>query len=131
MEDNLLKLDELGHDDPTMIKMLEDLTGVDARSILLDDAETMAIFRSPKPLGLPENDEIIGETGSIGISEFGTGFTKQMLRDTRPEDFDTLVRLSGFSHGTDVWLGNAKDIILSGTASIKETHRLTGRFMII
>ena len=121
MEDNLLKLDELGHDDPTMIKMLEDLTGVDARSILLDDAETMAIFRSPKPLGLPENDEIIGETGSIGISEFGTGFTKQMLRDTRPEDFDTLVRLSGFSHGTDVWLGNAKDIILSGTATIKET----------
>ena len=121
MEDNLLKLDELGHDDPTMIKMLEDLTGVDARSIRLDDADTMAIFRSPKILGLPEDDEIIGETGSIGIPEFGTGFTRQMLRDTRPEDFDTLVRLSGFSHGTDVWLGNAKDIILSGTATIKET----------
>lgn len=121
MEDNLLKLDELGHDDPTMIKMLEDLTGVDARRITLDDPETMAIFKSPLPLGLPLGDEIIGETGSIGIPEFGTGFTRQMLCDTQPEDFDTLVRLSGFSHGTDVWLSNAKDIILSGTANIKET----------
>jgi DNA polymerase-3 subunit alpha (Gram-positive type) len=121
MEDNLLKLDELGHDDPTMIKMLEDLTGVDARRIPLDDPETMAIFKSPEPLGLPRGDEIIGETGSIGIPEFGTGFTRQMLCDTQPETFDTLVRLSGFSHGTDVWLGNAKDIILSGTATIGQT----------
>ncbi len=121
MEDNLLKLDELGHDDPTMIKMLEDMTGVNARRIRLDDPETMAIFKSPEPLGLMRGDEIIGETGSIGIPEFGTGFTRQMLRDTQPEKFDTLVRLSGFSHGTDVWLGNAKDIILSGTATISET----------
>ncbi len=121
MEDNLLKLDELGHDDPTMIKMLEDMTGVNARRIRLDDPETMAIFKSPEPLGLMRGDEIVGETGSIGIPEFGTGFTRQMLKDTQPENFDTLVRLSGFSHGTDVWLGNAKDIILSGTATISET----------
>jgi DNA polymerase-3 subunit alpha (Gram-positive type) len=121
MEDNLLKLDELGHDDPTMIKMLEDLTGVNAQKITLDDPETMAIFKSPGPLGLARGDDIIGETGSIGIPEFGTGFTRQMLCDTQPDKFDTLVRLSGFSHGTDVWLGNAKDIILNGTATIGET----------
>ena len=121
MEDNLLKLDELGHDDPTMIRMLEDLTGVDAKRIPLDDPETMAIFKSPEPLGIQRGDDIVGETGSIGIPEFGTGFTRQMLCDTKPEDFDTLVRLSGFSHGTDVWLGNAKDIIVNNIASIKET----------
>jgi DNA polymerase-3 subunit alpha (Gram-positive type) len=121
MEDNLLKLDELGHDDPTMIRMLEDLTGVNAREIRLDDPDTMAIFRSPAPLGLPDSDPVIGKTGTIGIPEFGTGFTRQMLVDTRPEDFDTLVRLSGFSHGTDVWAGNIRDLILSGTATVKET----------
>ena len=121
MEDNLLKLDELGHDDPTMIRMLEDMTGVNAREIPLDDPETMEIFRSPRPLGLPDGDPVIGKTGSIGIPEFGTGFTRQMLVDTQPEGFDILVRLSGFSHGTDVWLGNAKDLITSGTASVKET----------
>ncbi len=121
MEDNLLKLDELGHDDPTMIKMLEDLTGINAREITFDDPETMAIFKSPEPLSLERGDAIIGETGSIGIPEFGTGFTRQMLCDTQPEKFDILVRLSGFSHGTDVWLGNAKDIILGGVATIGET----------
>ena len=121
MEDNLLKLDELGHDDPTMIRMLEDMTGVDAKRIPLDDPDTMEIFRSPAPLGLPDDDPVIGKTGSIGIPEFGTGFTRQMLVDTQPEGFDILVRLSGFSHGTDVWLGNAKDLITSGTASVKET----------
>ena len=121
MEDNLLKLDMLGHDDPTMIRMLEDMTGVDAKQIPLDDPETKAIFRTPAPLGLPEDDPIIGKTGSIGIPEFGTSFTRQMLVDTQPDGFDMLVRLSGFSHGTDVWLGNAKDLILSGTASVKET----------
>ena len=121
MEDNLLKLDELGHDDPTMLKMLGDMTGVDVQSIPLDDPETMRIFRSPEPLGLTTDDPIIGQTGTIGIPEFGTGFTRQMLVDTQPEGFDTLVRLSGFSHGTDVWLGNAKDLILSGTATVNET----------
>ena len=121
MEANLLKLDELGHDDPTMIRMLEDMTGVDARQIRLDDKETMAIFKSPAPLGLREDDPIIGRTGTIGIPEFGTGFTRQMLVDTQPETFDVLVRLSGFSHGTDVWLGNAKDLITSGTATVAQT----------
>ena len=121
MEANLLKLDELGHDDPTMIRMLEDLTGIDAKKIPLDDPDTMRIFCSPEPLGIHDNDPIIGKTGTIGIPEFGTGFTRGMLADTNPTEFDTLVRLSGFSHGTDVWLGNAKDIILSGTATVKET----------
>ena len=121
MEENLLKLDMLGHDDPTMIRMLEDMTGLDAKKIPLDDPETMAIFKSPEPLGLTDDDPIIGKTGSIGIPEFGTSFTRQMLVDTQPDEFDMLVRLSGFSHGTDVWLGNAKDLILSGTASVKDT----------
>ena len=121
MEDNLLKLDELGHDDPTMIRMMEDMTGVNAREILLSDPETMKIFKSPAVLGLPEDDPIIGQTGSIGIPEFGTGFTKQMLVDTQPEQFDTLVRLSGFSHGTDVWAGNIRDLIVDGTATVNET----------
>ena len=121
MEDNLLKLDELGHDDPTMLKMLGDMTGVDVRSIPLDDPDTRAIFKSPAPLGLPDDDPIIGKTGTIGIPEFGTGFTRQMLVDTQPEEFDTLVRLSGYSHGTNVWLGNAKDLILSGTATVRDT----------
>ena len=120
MEDNLLKLDMLGHDDPTMIKMLEDLTGVNARAIPLDDPETMSIFTSSKVLGF-ENDEILGPTGAVAIPEFNTRFTRGMLMDTMPQDFNTLVRLSGFSHGTDVWLGNARDLIVSGTASVLET----------
>ena len=121
MEDNLLKLDELGHDDPTMIRMLEDMTGVNAREIHLDDKATMSIFKSPAALGIGDDDPIVGKTGTIGIPEFGTGFTRGMLVDTQPETFDTLVRLSGFSHGTDVWLGNAKDLILDGTADINQT----------
>ena len=120
MEDNLLKLDMLGHDDPTMIKMLEDLTGVNARAIPLDDPETMSIFTSSKVLGF-ENDEILGPTGAVAIPEFNTRFTRGMLMDTMPKDFNTLVRLSGFSHGTDVWLGNARDLIVGGTASVLET----------
>ena len=120
MEDNLLKLDMLGHDDPTMIKMLEDLTGVNARAIPLDDPDTMSIFTSSKVLGF-ENDEILGPTGAVAIPEFNTRFTRGMLMDTMPRDFNTLVRLSGFSHGTDVWLGNARELIVSGTASVLET----------
>ena len=120
MEENLLKLDMLGHDDPTMIRMLEDLTGVNARVIPLDDPDTMSIFTSSRVLGF-ENDELLGPTGAVAIPEFNTRFTRGMLVDTQPKDFNTLVRLSGFSHGTDVWLGNAKDLILSGTATVKET----------
>ena len=120
MEDNLLKLDELGHDDPTMIRMLEDMTGIDAKKIPLDDPETMEIFKSPAPLGLPDGDPIIGATGTIGIPEFGTNFTRQMLVDTQPEKFNTLVRLSGFSHGTDVWAGNIRDIVVNKVATVDE-----------
>ena len=120
MEDNLLKLDMLGHDDPSIVRMLEDLTGVNAREIPLDDPDTMSLFISSKALGF-ENDEILGPTGAVAIPEFNTKFTRQMLVDTQPKDFNTLVRLSGFSHGTDVWIGNARDLIVSGTASVTET----------
>ncbi|MCI2057000.1 MAG: PolC-type DNA polymerase III, partial [Oscillibacter sp.] len=120
MEDNLLKLDMLGHDDPTMIRMMENLTNVDAREIPLDDHDTMSIFTSSKVLGF-ENDQVIGPTGAVAIPEFNTRFTRQMLIDTQPTNFNTLVRLSGFSHGTDVWMGNAHDLIVSGTASVLET----------
>ncbi len=120
MESNLLKLDMLGHDDPSMIRMLEDLTGVDARKIHLDDRDTMSLFRTSEKLGFTD-DPILGPTGAVAIPEFGTPFVRGMLEDTRPDRFDILVRLSGFSHGTDVWLGNAKDLITSGTASVTET----------
>jgi DNA polymerase-3 subunit alpha (Gram-positive type) len=119
MEENLLKLDMLGHDDPTMIRMLEDLTGLDAKKIPLDDKDTMSIFTSSKVLGY-ENDPILGPTGAVAIPEFNTRFTRGMLEDTQPTQFDTLLRLSGFSHGTDVWLGNARELILSGTAQVNE-----------
>ncbi len=119
MEENLLKLDMLGHDDPTMIRMMEDMTGVDAKLIPLDDKDTMSIFTSSKVLGY-ENDKLLGPTGAVAIPEFNTRFTRGMLMDTMPTKFDTLLRLSGFSHGTDVWLGNAKDLITSKTASVDE-----------
>ncbi len=117
MESNLLKLDMLGHDDPSMIRMMEDLTGVDAKTIPLDDPDTRSIFISSKVLGY-ENDKILGPTGATAIPEFGTSFVRGMLEETKPAEFDILVRLSGFSHGTDVWLGNARDLILSGTATV-------------
>ncbi len=121
MEDNLLKLDELGHDDPTMIRMMEDLTGVNAQEISLSDPETMAIFTTPGALGLTDDDPIIGKTGTIGVPEFGTNFTRNMLVETQPKQFDTLIRLSGFSHGTDVWAGNIHDLIVNGIATVNET----------
>lgn len=119
MEENLLKLDMLGHDDPTMIRMMEDMTGEDAQKIPLDDPDTMSIFTSSRILGY-ENDPILGPTGAVAIPEFNTRFTRGMLLDTMPKKFDTLLRLSGFSHGTDVWLGNAKDLILSKTATVDQ-----------
>ncbi|MCD7918475.1 MAG: PolC-type DNA polymerase III [Clostridiales bacterium] len=119
MESNLLKLDMLGHDDPTMIRMLQDETGIDPTKIPLDDQDTMSIFCSSRVLGY-EDDPILGPTGACAIPEFGTGFTRQMLIDTQPKNFSTLLRLSGFSHGTDVWLGNAKDLITSGTATVTQ-----------
>lgn len=121
MESNLLKLDELGHDDPTMIRMMEEVTGIDAKKISLSDPDTMAIFTTPTVLGLPDDDPIIGKTGTIGVPEFGTNFTRQMLVETKPTQFDTLVRLSGFSHGTDVWAGNIRDLIVNEIATVNET----------
>ena len=120
MEENLLKLDMLGHDDPTMIRMMEDDTGVDAKTIPLDDKATMSIFTSSKVLGY-ENDPILGPTGAVAVPEFNTRFTREVLLDTKPEKFDFLVRISGYTHGTDVWLGNAKDLIVSGTAQVDQT----------
>ena len=120
MEENLLKLDMLGHDDPTMIRKMEDMTGVVATQIPLDDKDTMSIFTSSKVLGY-ENDPILGPTGAVAVPEFNTRFTREVLLDTKPTKFDFLVRISGYTHGTDVWLGNAKDLIVSGTAKVDQT----------
>ena len=120
MEENLLKLDMLGHDDPTMIRMMEDMTGVDAKTIPLDDKDTMSLFTSSKVLGY-EDDPILGPTGAVAVPEFNTRFTREVLLDTKPERFDFLVRISGYTHGTDVWLGNAKDLIVSGKANVGQT----------
>ena len=120
MEENLLKLDMLGHDDPTMIRMMEDMTGVDAKTIPLDDKKTMSIFTSSKVLGY-ENDKILGPTGAVAVPEFNTRFTRGVLLDTMPTKFDFLVRISGYTHGTDVWLGNARDLITSKIATVDGT----------
>ena len=120
MEENLLKLDMLGHDDPTMIRMMEDMTGVDAKTIPLDDKNTMSIFTSSKVLGY-ENDKLLGPTGAVAVPEFNTRFTRGVLLDTMPTKFDFLVRISGYTHGTDVWLGNARDLITSKTATVDGT----------
>ena len=120
MEENLLKLDMLGHDDPTMIRKMEDMTGVDAKTIPLDDKDTMSLFTSSKVLGY-EDDPILGPTGAVAVPEFNTRFTREVLLDTKPTKFDFLVRISGYTHGTDVWLGNAKDLIVSGTARVDQT----------
>lgn len=119
IDQNLLKLDILGHDDPTMIRMLFDLTGKDPTKVPLDDKETMSIFSSTKALGVTP-EQIHSEVGSYGIPEFGTKFVRGMLVDTRPTTFDELIRISGLSHGTDVWLGNAQTLIEEGTVSLQD-----------
>ena len=118
IDHNLLKLDILGHDDPTMIRMLEDLTGIDARKIRLDDPDVMSLFQSTKALGIEPEDIGGCKLGSLGIPEFGTDFVIQMLIDTNPQSFSDLVRISGLSHGTDVWLGNAQTLIQEKKATI-------------
>lgn len=119
IDHNLLKLDILGHDDPTMIRMLEDLTGINAREIPLDSKEVMSLFYSTDALGIKPSDIGGCPLGALGVPEFGTDFAMQMLLDTKPKYFSDLVRIAGLAHGTDVWLGNAQDLILSGTATIQ------------
>ena len=114
----LVKLDILGHDDPTVIRMLQDLTHRDPKTIPLDDPATMSIFHGTQALGVTP-DELGATSGTFGIPEFRTPFTRQMIDDTQPNVFSDLVRISGFSHGTDVWLGNAQDLIRAGTCTIK------------
>ncbi|MCM0647559.1 DNA polymerase III subunit alpha [Clostridium swellfunianum] len=120
IDQNLLKLDILGHDDPTVIRMLQDITGVDPKTIPLDDKATMSIFSSTDALGVTPQ-QINSKVGSFGIPEFGTKFVRGMLLDTMPKTFMDLICISGLSHGTDVWLGNAKDLIDGGiVTSISE-----------
>ena len=118
IDHNLLKLDILGHDDPTMIRMLQDLTGVDPTKIPLDDKAVMSLFQNTSALGIEPEDIDGCPLGALGIPEFGTDFAMGMLLDTKPKEFSDLIRIAGLSHGTDVWLGNAQTLIEEGTATI-------------
>ena len=119
IDKNLLKLDMLGHDDPTVIRMLQDLTGVDPHTIPLDDKDTMSLFTSTKALGI-KPEQINSNVGSFGVPEFGTKFVRGMLLNTKPTTFEELIRISGLSHGTDVWLNNAQELINNGTVTLNE-----------
>jgi DNA polymerase-3 subunit alpha (Gram-positive type) len=117
---SILKLDILGHDDPTAIKMLEELTGVDATKIPIGEKRTMSLFSSTEALGVKPSD-INSEAGTFAVPEFGTKFVRQMLLDTKPQTFSELIRISGLSHGTDVWLNNAQDLIRDGTTTLSKS----------
>ena len=119
LDDKLVKLDILGHDDPTALRMLFDITGIDPKTVPLDDPETMAIFKTDEPLGVSLK-ALDCDIGSLGISEFGTGFVRGMLKQTRPTTMEELVRIAGLSHGTDVWLGNAQELVENGTANLMQ-----------
>lgn len=119
IHDNLLKLDILGHDDPTVIRMLQDLSGIDPKTIPTDDHEVFKLFSGTESLGVSE-EQIMCKTGTYGIPEFGTKFVRQMLEETKPSTFSELVQISGLSHGTDVWLNNANELIQDGTCVLKE-----------
>ncbi|MFT8362636.1 MAG: PolC-type DNA polymerase III [Sporolactobacillus sp.] len=119
IHDNILKLDILGHDDPTVIRMLQDLSGIDPKTIPVDDKEVMKIFSTTESLGVTP-EQIRCKVGTLGIPEFGTRFVRQMLEDTKPTSFAELVQISGLSHGTDVWLGNAQVLINDGTCVLKD-----------
>lgn len=118
IDHNLLKLDELGHDDPTMIKMLEDLTGFSAKNIKLDDPNVMQLFAGLDVLGITPEDLDGYKLGTLGVPEFGTDFVMQMLLDTKPKNYSDLVRIAGLSHGTDVWISNAEVLVKEGTATL-------------
>ena len=119
IHDNILKFDILGHDDPTMIRMLQDLSGVDPLTIPPDDPGVMSLFSSPKILGVTP-EQIQSETGTLGVPEFGTRFVRGMLEETKPTTFSELLQISGLSHGTDVWLGNAEELVNNGTCKLKD-----------
>ncbi|HEY8345087.1 MAG TPA: PolC-type DNA polymerase III, partial [Bacillota bacterium] len=119
LEGHLVKLDILGHDDPTVIRMLHDLTGFDPKAVPMDDPETMAIFSSAAPLGI-SGEELDYDLGTLGIPEFGTAFVRQMLQETKPTTFSELLYISGLSHGTNVWLGNAEELIKEGKATLSQ-----------
>ena len=116
----ILKLDLLGHDDPTFIRMLYDITGFNPQLVPLDDKQTMSLFQSPEALGL-KPEQINCPTGTLGVPEFGTRFVRNMLIETKPETFSDLLRISGLSHGTNVWVGNARELIADGVITLKET----------
>ncbi len=118
IHDNLLKFDILGHQDPTMIRMLQDLSGIDPLTIPTDDPAVMSLFSSPKALGVTP-EQIGSQTGTLGLPEFGTPFVRGMLEETNPSTFAELLQISGLSHGTDVWLGNAEELINNGTCKLK------------
>ena len=118
IHDNILKLDILGHDDPTMIRMLQDLSGIDPKTIPMDDPGVMKLFSGTDVLGVTP-EQIQSKTGTLGVPEFGTRFVREMLDQTHPDTFASLLKISGLSHGTDVWLGNAQDLIKNGTVTIE------------
>ena len=119
IDQDVLKLDILGHSGPTKLRLIQNITGDDVTKVPLDDKETMGIFLSPEPLGVTK-EQIINDTGTLGIPEFGTPFTLQMVKETKPKTFAELVKISGLSHGTDVWNGNAKDLIDKGIVPFSE-----------
>ncbi|MBB6449273.1 DNA polymerase-3 subunit alpha (Gram-positive type) [Geomicrobium halophilum] len=129
IDDNLLKLDILGHDDPTVIRMLQDLSGIDPKDIPFDDPEVMRIFEGPEVLGVTP-EQIMCKTGTYGIPEFGTRFVRQMLEETKPQKFSELLQISGLSHGADVWLGNADELIRDGTCELKDVIGLRDNIMV-